>query len=161
MNKAAFLDRDGTLIYDVGYLSDPEQVTLLPGVVAGLKWLQSHGYLLVVVTNQSGIGRGLITEADYIQVTQRMLSLLYGHGVSITRVLHCPHTPEDDCNCRKPRLALFEQAATEHDIDLTSSVMFGDKETDDIPGLLVNFCIPKNGSWAAWWPAGSQWRAGG
>lgn len=152
MNKAAFLDRDGTLIKDVPYLNDPEKIEILPGVVDALKNLTARGYLLIIVTNQSGIGRGLITKQQYQAVTDRLLDLLVMQGVYITGVYHCPHRPEIDCACRKPKTKLFQRAADDFMLDLTKSVMFGDQMSDYIPGLEYCIKVPKDGSWAAWYP---------
>jgi histidinol-phosphate phosphatase family protein len=150
-NRAAFLDRDGTLIRDVPYLNDPTQVELLPGVVPALRNLIACGYLLIVVTNQSGIGRWRITKAQYTAVHRRMLDLLGQHGVYITGTYYCPHTPDAGCACRKPGPAMFERAARDFDIDLAESLMFGDKESDMVPCVGKCIRVPKDGSWATWY----------
>lgn len=149
--KAAFLDRDGTLIRDVPYIRNPEQVQLLPGVVRALRNLIECDYLLIVITNQSGIGRWLLTKQQYLQVHRRMLDLLGAHGVYITAAYYCPHTPDAGCACRKPGTALFERAAREFDINLSQSIMFGDKESDMVPCVGECVRVPKDGSWAAWY----------
>lgn len=149
--KAAFLDRDGTLIRDVPYIRDPEQVRLLPGVTAALRNLIQNDYLLIVVTNQSGIGRWLLTKAQYTAVHRRMLDLLGAHGVYITAAYYCPHTPDAGCACRKPGTAMFERAAREFDIDLSQSIMFGDKESDMVSCVGERVRVPKDASWATWY----------
>jgi histidinol-phosphate phosphatase family protein len=149
--RAAFLDRDGTLIRDVPYINDPTQVELLPGVVRALRNLIECGYLLIVVTNQSGIGRWRITKPQYVAVQRRMLDLLAQHGVYITATYYCPHTPDAGCACRKPGTELFERAAREFDIDLSQSLMFGDKESDMVPCVGTCIRVPKDASWAAWY----------
>jgi len=132
---AIFLDRDGTLIEERSYLADPDGVTLLPGVVAGLQALHKAGYLLIVVTNQSGIARGLIRAVDYERVRQRLDEMLARSGITLDDVYVCPHHPAitGPCDCRKPGLALYQQAAAEHDIDLARSVFVGDKPGDVEP----------------------------
>jgi histidinol-phosphate phosphatase family protein len=128
--KAVFLDRDGTIIEDTGYISDPELVQFLPGAAEALQRLQSAGYLLVIVSNQSGIGRGWITEDQYRQVQHRLLEELQKQNVLITRSYYCPHAPETGCLCRKPGPGLLEQAARELQIDLSRSWMVGDRTSD-------------------------------
>jgi len=132
---AVFLDRDGTLIEERSYLADPDGVTLLPGVVTGLQALHEAGYLLIVVTNQSGIARGLIRAVDYERVRQRLDEMLARSGVALDGVYVCPHHPAitGPCDCRKPGLALYQQAAAEHDIDLARSAFIGDKPGDVEP----------------------------
>src|SRR5438270_9821259 len=114
---AVFFDRDGTLISDVGYISCPEDVRLLPGAVALLKHLQSSGYLLVIVSNQSGIGRGLITELQAAQVHERFVSLLAQEGIQLDATFYCPHALEVRCDCRKPSPSMLLNAAQQLDID--------------------------------------------
>jgi D-glycero-D-manno-heptose 1,7-bisphosphate phosphatase len=134
-----FLDRDGTLIEERSYLADPEGVRLLPGVVAGLQALRDAGYLLIVVTNQSGIARGLIRAVDYERVRQRLDELLARHGVRLDGVYVCPHHPAitGPCECRKPGVALYRRAAADHDIDLDGSVFIGDKPGDVEPAAAL------------------------
>lgn len=107
------LDRDGTLIADTGYLSDPDGVRILPGVAEGLRLLAGAGYRFIVITNQSGIGRGYFTERDARAVNARTEEILRASGVVIERSYYCPHTPEDGCRCRKPGTELAERAARE------------------------------------------------
>ena len=135
--KALFLDRDGTLIPDLGYPGDPAQVTLLPGIVPTLLEYQRQGYLLIVISNQSGIGRGMITHQQYRAVQERMLALLAGAGVKITASYYCPHAPETNCFCRKPRPGMLLLAAHDHEIDLASSLLIGDKVSDLEAGRAV------------------------
>lgn len=129
-DRAVFLDRDGTIIADSGYIARPEDVHLLPGAAAALHALQAAGWRLVVVTNQSGIGRGLLTHEDYQRVTDRMRWMLRLAGVRLDAVLCCPHLPEDGCDCRKPKPGMLMLAAAELGLDLSRSVMVGDKESD-------------------------------
>lgn len=135
MNRAVFLDRDGTLIVDRGYLADPEGVELLPGATEGLKRLQDAGFLLIIVSNQSAIARGLCSSEDVEAVNQRVVDELSNEGITITAVEYCPHGPNDNCPCRKPRPDLITRAATKQEIDLAESYMVGDKDGDVMAGL--------------------------
>lgn len=126
-DRAVFLDRDGVLIADKGYISRPEDVEILPGVRDALLKLQAAGWRLVVVTNQSGIGRGLFSVEDYERVTARMCELIQ---VEFGGIFFCPHVPEDGCKCRKPKPGMLQAAAQALSIDLAQSVMIGDRWTD-------------------------------
>lgn len=138
---AAFIDRDGVINFERGYVHKAEDFELLPGVIPGLLKLQDAGYLLVVVTNQAGIARGLYTEVEYEHVTAYMRTLLDAAGISLAGVFHCPHHPTAgngmlrmNCLCRKPAPGLLLKAASNLDIDLKSSVLIGDKESDIAAG---------------------------
>jgi D-glycero-D-manno-heptose 1,7-bisphosphate phosphatase len=128
--KAVFLDRDGTVIVDRGYLSDPGGVSFERGAVAALRRLHEAGFKLFFVSNQSGIGRGLMSAAESDAVHQRVLDLLSAEGVLIAGSYICPHAPWDHCQCRKPSPVLLHLAANEHHIDFAQSFMIGDKKTD-------------------------------
>ncbi len=130
---AVFLDRDGTLIEDPGYLADPAGVVLLPGVIDALRELTRLGYLRIIVTNQSGIGLGYFTEADFAAVQAEVEEQLGAAGVTIDGVYHCPHRREDGCACRKPGTRLHREAAARFDIDLTRSWCVGDRPGDLLP----------------------------
>lgn len=147
MKQAAFLDRDGTIIRDVGYINNPEHVLLVDGVVPVLMELLSRDYLLVVVTNQSGIGRWRITKQQYDAVNRRMCDLLAVHSISIDKIYYCPHTPEVHCTCRKPKCGMFHRAADELNIDLRNSLMIGDKESDMVSCVGQCIRVPKDGPW--------------
>ena len=149
---AIFLDRDGVLVQDNGYVHRVEELQLLAGVVAGLRRFQQAGYLLVVVTNQSGIARGLYTEDDYQRFTRALRQRLSDQGVTLDTVLHCPHLPEAtvpayalDCSCRKPRPGMLLRAVNELGIDPARSLMVGDRESDMeagyAAGVARNFLI--------------------
>ena len=133
--RAAFLDRDGTLVVERHYLADPEAVTLVPGVAGALDALRNAGFALVVVTNQSGIARGLYTEAAFHAVQDRIERLLADAGVRLDAVYFCPHHPDytGTCDCRKPATGLFERAAAALDLDLRRSVFIGDRLKDVVP----------------------------
>src|SRR4051812_970361 len=129
---AVFLDRDGTIIRDTEYLRDPEQVELLTGAAGAIKLLNQAGYPVIVVTNQSGIARGLLTEQDYERVRMRVDKLVAAEGARIDATYHCPHLPElsGPCDCRKPGTLLYERAAAEHDLDPKRSWFVGDRRRD-------------------------------
>lgn len=135
IKKAVFLDRDGTLIEDRGYMKAANPITFLPGVIEALKKLTDMDYELIVVSNQSGIGRGLITEND-VQCIHSLLSrLLKSFGIRISAFYYCPHRPEDHCVCRKPRPGMILRAVKEHDVDRSRSYMVGDSLSDAEAGL--------------------------
>jgi histidinol-phosphate phosphatase family protein len=130
LRPAVFLDRDGTLIEDVGYPRDPEAVRLLEGAPEALAALRRAGFALVVVSNQSGIGRGLVTRDEARAVHDRFVRELRAHGVELDDVRYCPHSPEDACACRKPAAGLLLDSARELGLDLGRSFMVGDKPDD-------------------------------
>jgi D-glycero-D-manno-heptose 1,7-bisphosphate phosphatase len=130
LKKAIFLDRDNTLIKDDGYIHEPEKVELLRGVPEGLKLLREKGYLLIVVSNQSGIGRGYFQEKDFHAVNERLQELLKPYDVQIDDFFFCPHHPDDNCNCRKPKTGMVEKAVKKWNIDVSKSFVVGDKEID-------------------------------
>lgn len=124
------LDRDGTLIRDAHYLSDPAGVELLPGVADALCGLASRGMSFYLVSNQSGIGRGMFTAEEAQAVNERMASLLAPYGVFFSDMLFCPHAPEDGCDCRKPAPGMWRQLQRRHGLDPAECLMIGDKEED-------------------------------
>jgi len=132
---AVFLDRDGTIVVERYYLADPAGVELVPGAAAALRSLAAAGYCLVVVTNQSGIARGLYSEEDFRAVQRRIEELLEREGVRLDGVYHCPHHPDytGPCECRKPATGLYRQAARELGLDLSRSVCIGDRLKDVLP----------------------------
>jgi histidinol-phosphate phosphatase family protein len=144
---ALFLDRDGTIIEDAHYLADATRVRLLPGAAASVASANARGLLTIVVTNQSGIARGLITEAQYQAVRAQTNALLARHGASVDDTLHCPHSPEvsGPCPCRKPNLGMYHDSAAKFNIDLASSAYIGDRWRDVEPGRVLGgygFLIP-------------------
>jgi D-glycero-D-manno-heptose 1,7-bisphosphate phosphatase len=124
------LDRDGTIIVERHYLSDPRQIELLPGAVRGLREMLAMGLGLVVVTNQSAVGRGFFDEAHLGLIHRRFGELLDREGIRLEGIYFCTHTPEDDCPCRKPKPGLIERAASDLDFDLQASFVIGDKPAD-------------------------------
>ena len=139
--RALFLDRDGTVIRNRPYLDTPSGVRLLPNAVRGLKaWIRA-GYLPIVVTNQSGIARGLFTRRRLDEIHRRLIALLRDRGVELAGIYVCPHHPEGkisryakNCGCRKPKPGLLRRAARERRIDLRASVTVGDSVTDVAAG---------------------------
>lgn len=125
-----FLDRDGTLIADKHYLSQPEQVELYPGTIPGLKRMRELGFKLVLVTNQSGVGRGKFPQERVGEVHEHLRGLLAADGVTLDGVYYCPHTPDDACGCRKPQPGMIEQAVAALGVDPTQSFVIGDKPCD-------------------------------
>lgn len=145
LRPAVFLDRDGTINVEKDYLIDPTEFEFIPGVPAALKKLQDAGFLLVVVTNQSGVARGYFSEAQVARLHQHMTDLLAEVGVSLAGIYICPHHPTagsgdylQDCDCRKGKPGMLQQAALELDIDLRQSFMVGDKEADILAGTAAD-----------------------
>ena len=143
MNRrpAAFIDRDGVLNADLGYVGRIEDFHWLPGAVAAMGRLQQAGHALVVVTNQSGIARGLYTLEDFERLTSHMRAELLGHGITLDGVYACPHLPDasvaayrSDCNCRKPRPGMILQAIADLGLAPEHSNVFGDKASDIAAG---------------------------
>lgn len=129
---ALFLDRDGVLNIDHGYVCRIADFEPTEGVFEALRKAADRSYALIVVTNQSGIGRGYFTQEDYDALEQHMRQLFAAEGVIFTAIYHCPHHPDADCECRKPKPGMFLKAAREHDIDMSQSAMIGDKASDAI-----------------------------
>ncbi len=124
------LDRDGTIIVERQYLSDPCQVELIPGAASGLRQLNEMGVGLIVITNQSAVGRGFFDKARLDLIHQRLRELLEAEGVYLDGIYLCPHTPEDNCQCRKPRPGLLKLAAQELNFDSQACFVIGDKVCD-------------------------------
>jgi heptosyltransferase-2 len=134
---AAFLDRDGTIIEDPGYLCDPEKIQFIPGAIDALRALQQAGYRLVLVTNQAGVARGLLTETDVRRVNERLVALLAEAKVHLDGIYYCPHHPEygppeyrRDCDCRKPKPGMIHRAIRDLGLDPSRSVVIGDHTSD-------------------------------
>lgn len=131
---ALFLDRDGTIIFDRGYIRDAAAIEFIPGALEALRCLAGAGWRLIVVSNQSGVGRGIIAPEEMEAVQSRFLEVLRRAGVEITASYLCPHHPEIECGCRKPSPGSLLRAAQEHGIELNSSWMIGDREGDIVCG---------------------------
>lgn len=129
-HSALFLDRDGVLNVDHGYIARAADFEPMEGVFDALRSAAAHGYKLIVITNQSGIGRGYFTQQDYNALESHIQQLFAAQGVELTATYHCPHHPDAGCDCRKPKPGMILKAARDHDIDLARSVMIGDKPSD-------------------------------
>lgn len=139
MRRAAFLDRDGTLIHDPGYLGDPQKVLILEGVPEAIVRLRRAGFLTVVVTNQSGVARGFYDELALHAVNQRMTELLLAAHpeARLDAIYYCLHATEDGCDCRKPKPGMFLRAQAELHLDMPASVAIGDAPRDCEAALLA------------------------
>ncbi|MBC7380656.1 MAG: D-glycero-beta-D-manno-heptose 1,7-bisphosphate 7-phosphatase [Burkholderiaceae bacterium] len=153
---AAFLDRDGVINFDAAYLYEWAEFRFLPGAIDALRDLQTLGYRLIVITNQSGIARGKYTEAEYQALTANLQASLLSQGVRLDAIYYCPHHPDGrvaqyrlDCNCRKPRTGMIDQALRAFDIDLGRSILVGDKPSDIEAGIAAGvgrrFIVKCNG----------------
>ena len=130
LTRFIFLDRDGTLVRDVGYPHRLEDYELLEGVTEALRMLSGAGYRLAIITNQSGIGRGYYGHEDYARFQERLLADLAAAGIEIAGTFYCPHAPSDGCECRKPEPALLYRARDRLGADLAASWMIGDAASD-------------------------------
>lgn len=135
--SAIFIDRDGTLNEDIGYVSSPEQLSLYPWAGEAVRLINEAGIKAIVITNQSGIARGMYTEETLGEIHQKMIKELATQGAKLDGVYYCPHHPEIgdaryriECDCRKPNTGMLDRAAREHNIDLSCSFVVGDKESD-------------------------------
>ncbi len=128
MKTAVFIDRDGVITEDIGYVHKIEDFKLIPNAVEGLKLLED--YKLFIITNQSGIGRGYYKPEDFIDYNNRILRELKKYNINIKKTYYCPHKPEDNCECRKPKIKFLKEAEKEFSIDLKKSFVIGDKKAD-------------------------------
>lgn len=135
--RAVFLDRDGTIVEERGYITSPERISLIPGAAEGIAALRKAGWKAIMVSNQAGVAKGLMTEEDLVRVNARVDALLASEGTALDGLYCCPHHPEGTvprytqvCDCRKPGTGLLRRAAIEHGIDLASSVFVGDSIRD-------------------------------
>ena len=128
--KVAFLDRDGVINEDTGYVYKKDDFIFTQGCFEALQRLQNAGFSLIVVTNQSGIGRGYYSEQDYQVLTTWYVNRLANKGINLIDVFHCPHAPNENCDCRKPKPGLLLQAAKKYPVDFSQSIMIGDKPSD-------------------------------
>ncbi len=128
--KTIFLDRDGVINKEVGYLHKIQDFEFIDGAFDACLYFQSLGYQLIIVTNQSGIGRGYYNEDDFHIINNRMLEKFSKKNINILDVFFCPHEPESACDCRKPKPGMFNQANDKHNINMEESWMIGDKEND-------------------------------
>lgn len=141
LNKALFLDRDGVIINYIPYLGKPEQVQLPSGAAQALFHWQKAGYLLIVITNQAGIGRGYFDHKDVEKVHSKIEEEYGKQGIKFTDIFLCPHHPEDECDCRKPSPSMLLAAANQYDISLEDSYFVGDAPSD-IGAAILAGCQP-------------------
>jgi len=130
MPRAVFLDRDGVINEDTGFPHKIEDLCLLPGVIEALQQLQCMGFLLFFVTNQSGIGRGYYSVADFNRFNNEIIQRLAKHGIRIEKTYFCPHHPEDKCECRKPGIVNLKKAEAAYGVSLSDSYVIGDRQND-------------------------------
>lgn len=135
MNKAIFLDRDGTICEEVNYLSRPEDLKLYPKAAKAVKMLRASGFMVIVITNQSGIGRGYFSELTLNEIHRKLENDLAEQLTAVDGIYFCPHIAQDTCLCRKPLTGLITNAATDFGIDLAQSWMVGDKLSDVQTGI--------------------------
>jgi D-glycero-D-manno-heptose 1,7-bisphosphate phosphatase len=128
--KALFLDRDGVINIDHGYVYEIDKFQFTEGLFELLRLFLKEGYQLFIITNQSGIGRGYYSEEDFNKLTIWMLKQLKKEGIEIQVVKHCPHAPEENCHCRKPKTGMIDQITAHYDLDLENSWLIGDKQSD-------------------------------
>lgn len=133
--KAIFLDRDGTICEESNYLSNPDDLEIFPYAAEAIRLLNDAGFLVVIITNQSGIGRGYFNEDDLDRISQKMFDQLDSGGARIDAIYYCPHAPEDNCDCRKPKTKMIENACKDFPIDLANSWIIGDKAIDIQTGI--------------------------
>lgn len=129
-NRAVFLDRDGTMAKDVQYCRSPEDFELFPDTAKAIKLLKQHHFKVIVVTNQSGIARGYFTEETLAKIHDKMKNQLAKEGAFVDAIYYCPHHPDDNCDCRKPKPKMVLQAARDNDIAISQSFVVGDLPTD-------------------------------
>ena len=130
MNKAVFLDRDGTINIDYGYVHKIKDFIFIPKAIEALRLLEKSEYKIVIITSQSGIGRNYYTEQEFLVLNEYMKDELGKNGVRVDGVYYCPHAPEGGCECRKPKTKMLEDAAKDLGIDLNQSYVVGDKTAD-------------------------------
>ncbi|MBA7653426.1 D-glycero-alpha-D-manno-heptose-1,7-bisphosphate 7-phosphatase [subsurface metagenome] len=129
-NRAVLLDRDGTLAKNVNYCSRPEDFELLPNTGEAIRLLNQHGFKVIVITNQSGVARGYFTKETLAKIHDKMRDELANQGAWVDAVYYCPHHPDNNCECRKPKPKLALQAAKDHNIELDGSFVVGDQQMD-------------------------------
>jgi len=130
--KTIFLDRDGVINKEIKYLHKIKDFEFIDGIFASCKYLESLGYQIIIITNQSGISRGYYTTSDFEIITNWMINQFHYNDIEILDVFHCPHLPNINCNCRKPKPGMLFEAKKKHNIDMSKSWLIGDKETDII-----------------------------
>jgi len=145
--KAVFIDRDGTINENIGYIDHPDKFHMYPGIAEGIKQLNDLDFDIIIITNQSAIARNLINEEELSIIHQKMKKELEKTGAKIDKIYYCPHHPDQKCNCRKPNTGMFEQAISENDINVHTSYVIGDRMLDIEAGHkmgLTTILIPEN-----------------
>ena len=137
MYKVVFLDRDGVINVDKEYVHTIKEFDFYPETLTALKNIQNKGYKLIIITNQSGIGRGFYSESDYVKLKHYYHSELKKKNIEVAQEYYCPHNPDISCDCRKPKISLFEKAIKKYSIDVTKSYMIGDKTSDILAGKKI------------------------
>ena len=146
--KTIFLDRDGVINKEVNYLHKIDDFEFIGGIFDTCLHFQSLSYKIIIITNQSGISRGYYTESDYQKVTQWMLNQFKYKNINILDIFHCPHGPDSNCDCRKPKPGMFLKAKAKHNTDMEKSWLIGDKERDVIAANeagIENTILVRNG----------------
>jgi D-glycero-D-manno-heptose 1,7-bisphosphate phosphatase len=131
LKKAVFVDRDGTLNYDNGYTHKISDLKIYEDMIPFLKSYYDKGYMIIVITNQSGINRGYYSVEEMKEFNNKLAEAFIKYGIKIEDFFYCPHTPEEACNCRKPETGLIDIAAKKYGIDIKSSIIIGDSESTD------------------------------
>ena len=131
LKKAVFVDRDGTLNYDNGYTHKISDLKIYEDMVPLLKGYYDRGYIIIVITNQSGINRGYYSVEEMEEFNDKLAEVFIKYGIKIEDFFYCPHTPEEACNCRKPEAGLIHMAVKKYNIDINSSIIIGDSESTD------------------------------
>jgi histidinol-phosphate phosphatase family protein len=129
-NRAVFLDRDGTIVEERGYISDPDKIMLEPNTIPALKLFKRFGFRLIITTNQSGIARKIFNKGRLYEVHKKLETLLTLNGIHLDAIYYCPHRPEEKCRCRKPKIGMALGAKRKFNIDLKNSFSIGDKLSD-------------------------------
>ncbi len=135
MEKAVFLDRDGTINYDNGYTYKIKDLKIYDDIIPLIKKYYDNNYLIIVISNQSGINRGFFTVDDMNKFNNEIKKIFLENGIEIKEFFYCPHKPDEHCNCRKPETGLIEEAVKKYNIDLKNSIFIGDR--DDVDGILA------------------------
>jgi len=146
-NRAVFIDRDGTININFGYISSPDNFKMYPGVKEGIKLLKDNDFKVIIVTNQSGIARGYFSEEILDEIHKKMKKELSEVKTTVDAIYYCPHHPDEGCNCRKPRVGLFEKAIEDFNIDKKKSFLIGDRMLDVEAGHKIDcktVLIPEN-----------------
>jgi D-glycero-D-manno-heptose 1,7-bisphosphate phosphatase len=148
MNKALFLDRDGVINIDYGHVNKIEEFNFIEGIFELCRFFQDRGFIIIVITNQAGIGKGYYTEQDFLRLNDWMIKEFEKQRILITKTYYCPHKPEEKCECRKPNPGMFSKAIIDFDINPLISVSIGDKCSDikasEEAGITTNILISGN-----------------